>query len=1567
MQVSHWVPPPANVKLSLDQRIARETEVALPGLIVVYGMTGVGKTYTIDRLHGDPALSNWDLRDTTPADSLPQILNSYERNQRSLILFVDSDAWDRFTKNLPKAKVPRALYHSVDRSDARDLALTLIDRFEEVRHIPSLSDLVRDEHVREGPKSLVNRILDSSRWSDGGKEVYLPGVTVALLSEFLQGSELHPDSLPDELKSAISRYKAELERQDADLQVLSSALLGGVAFGSAWGPVLSSVAALTPLFVGLGLVAAGATIYSFMKLRREHKSRIPIELQNWVKAVATWTPIPEWRKDLICYDVDRQLGAPLGSTRTSMERMSKDPRAALLHGVQELLGSPADLQKVKDALGIGDVEEALRDVSKTLIDLGARVTKVEQRVDNHEFRLKSVETKTGILGSARRITSATLHTVPRFARFGDRPPLVSEVHRQHIESIIEALGEGKRVAILGEAGVGKSSLLYSVCRRLAVMGKPIFTGGTSGLPVGSIWFSDDLSGDAAAGVGMLTSNPILATARPEAWSSGKSGPPRGWITVELTRHDIPRPLLERILVGELEREHVKSTPEGVSKAIEDSRGLPGFLIEKVRWCKQTGRELTPEVAIRGAPSTVALIEEIVLSIQDPSALFLLCALARSARARLHRVHLQDLLRLRDTSVGAYPHLPEEFLALVVSEPGSAFSLGHELWRDVLQEPWSSLGGTGRREPDGLLSIRSTGIVDSLLKKAFEETPPAIVILRGIESVAAVRVVAENRPELIRVILKALSTLQSAVHMTAAMEWIAGNFPDAVIEEERDLHLKSNEPSSTVAYSLLGGATGVLHGAPSYALLMLNEAERLLSPTARVDDEELRAMIEEAKGEAFSSLGQASESIACYQRAVNSWLEVCGKDSGLLMMRPMKLQNALNKLGREVLESGDLGGAVQCFLAVREIAEKALPWKSALVQHMKRSGFDGNVNPTDYLVVRDVGKTPTGAGDTPIDRETLEALSGPKQFFRDFPHADALMSRGMPQVGSITPESDSAYIGPPEEVELLAGAYRGLSRALFAADRFEEGIGFKLRAVSETEMAVSLADQILHDPARVARLQRTLFSSDYPLLLRPEEDNPEKNVHAYCAESLRKVVESLRELSRDRDELLPDLAGALDDLFDQLKEVAGEGDSAEAALVESEAIYWSLAGINNRFAAEHSRVAGKLSELQDPARAIDCLYRALASVDLLPPSSPETSLLRAQVCSQLASNFLSLGDSDQVVKWLQEAELAWVSTRDFPGGGDESDRFRERIDDLILLGTVLLFEKKQPGMAATVFANVVDLLKQRPSPDSKMQVSLVQSLDRLGSARAHVRDYEGAVNAYGQAIAAARMIPRDGQLTRDNLKPVLLEVASLTNLSAMERDLGRREEALSHLDEAGKVIMSVPQQLDPDGAMIIATLGKAYKDLSEWSQSQKWFRIALTQIEMILGGVERSGLQGNLRWLPRWCVILSDYAATFNDEDRVEKLAEVFTQAVAFLRTLRPSTEDVQINLGIVLGNRGQLLLNAGRVDEAVRDLREAESIIEPIAELNPKDQDALENVRKGLSSALAASARADQPSVSDAN
>lgn len=1569
---SHWSPAPSNINLPLDKDIYQRLAQKDTSLLVVHGMTGIGKSHTHGRLSPELTKAGWALRDLSVGEDVNAVLRSVWSERKPTILFIDSIPWERFQKGKKSKDLPAGIHHRVNKDDATSFTRNLLDHYEEVRDLPGLGKHLWADHAQHGSGSLVGRLLRLSRWFDGEHEVYLPCAIVANLHDFLEKSKLHKDTLPQEIQGAVSNYKRELSNQEANLQILSAALTGGVALGTAWGPALAGIAALTPVLLGLGLAAASVSIYTFFSQRKQQKKNVPVEVEHWVKAVTVWNILPEWRRDLICYDIDRHLGAPLGSARASMTKMAQDqdPRKTLLRGIEELLGSPSGLQRVKEALGVEDVEETLDEVKETLTVLGARVTKTEQRLDNHELRLKSAEAKTGIMGSARRVTSGTLHSIPRFARFGDRPPLISEVHRQHIESVIQAIGEGKKVSILGEAGIGKSSLLYSICRRLVVMGKPVYTDGTGGLPIGSVWFCDDLDGETASQVQTITSSPILATARPEVWASGKSGPPRGWTMIEMTRHDIPHPLLERILLDELEVEEVKSTQEGVDKAVEDSRGLPGFLIEKVRWCKQTGRDLTPDTALRRAPSTVELIEDVIRTVRDTNTLFLLCALAHSKKARLHRVHLQALLRLRDASAGVDTQLPNEFLALTVSESGSVFSLGHDLWRDVIRKPWKSLGSGSHREPEGLLSLRSTGIVESLLNKSFEESPSAIVALRGIESVAAVRVTAENHPGLVREILRAQTPLPSVSHMTSAMEWIAVNFPNDVIAEESAGRAESSGTLEAKAQALVSSGGLLVHGCPSYALLMLQEAEKLiLEETGTVPSgKELNAEIYDSLADAFHELGEESKAISYRCKAVDEWRRVCCSVNGLSTLKSLKLEGSLIRLGKDLMEQGNLGGAIQALWMSTQISDSFLHLKLSIVALCNRMA-GANVDAEHWVFRINDGreaKAPPIPESNPESEALSRVVSDFIPFYEKLRDSAHIVSAGIPPAGMVAiPDPDKAGMVMLEEVGLRVEAYRNLGVALARADRPDEGVRARLKASREAEVTINAVER---DSPEHAKMLRDWVLHDWPVLYRPDDPSKTKwgMSNAAISKQLREVVDEYRVIASKEDQYLPELAESLVALYRFSKEVSGEEDTALAALKEAESIYSSLVNINNRFAAVHARILGMLSGHVDRLRAIDYLFGSLASIELLPSSSPRTMLLRAQMCSKLGGAFFSLGDADKAAKWLQEAELAWAGTTDFPGGGDEEDRFRKRVDDLVLLGTIHLFEKKQPDMAASVFVRVIDLLKQRPALDPKMQVSLVQSLDRLGSARAHVKDYERAIEAYQQAIVTSRKIPRDSKLTPDNLKPVLLEASSLMNLSHMKRDLGRREDALSDLDEAGKVLMSVPQQLDPDGAMILATLGKAYKDLSAWPQSQEWFRTALSQIEIILGGLESAGLHGNPHWLRRWCLVLSDYAAAFQDHQQKER-AEVYSQAAAFLRGLKPTTEAVQINLGIVLGNQGQCLLDSGRADEAVKVLREAESIIEPIAEVNPKDQDALDHVRRQLSKALAISPQPTRPSVGDGN
>ena len=282
---------------------------------------------------------------------------------------------------------------------------------------------------------------------------------------------------------------------------------------------------------------------------------------------------------------------------------------------------------------------------------------------------------------------------------------LEERRERAVSQVVRLVESGQNVVIVGEPGVGKTTLLYEVWRRLWPTRNLALL--REGAPVrrlheerGYILFFDDLpeAPELARAVARAGAKYVVATGRTADWEAMDPDVKRCFARVEV-------PAMDDETVGVALKRHlsvwgISSTPEAEAEVVKKAGGLPIYVWMVVRELVASGRsELTLDFA-RGVPAGMReYVSEVLAGIlfrgefpRRGAATTLLTAVCITDMRgyRIHADHLEELYRRVSSVVDRLGDTPDLglFVALrgyLARDPETrTYRLPHDTWADVLR-------------------------------------------------------------------------------------------------------------------------------------------------------------------------------------------------------------------------------------------------------------------------------------------------------------------------------------------------------------------------------------------------------------------------------------------------------------------------------------------------------------------------------------------------------------------------------------------------------------------------------------------------------------------------------------------------------------------------------------------------------------------------------------------------------------------------------------------------------------------------------------------------------------------
>ena len=398
----------------------------------------------------------------------------------------------------------------------------------------------------------------------------------------------------------------EIERSEREKEGFALALLGieGLTVGSdflrglgkvggALGPKLMLLGPLVPPLEIAGLVLLGASsLVTLGGTKRGAGFGQYIDL--WKK----WNALAVEKQRALTSGLDEKFRLPPNSSFMFLNnwlgknQKEKDFKKLLgeifpdeiLDKVREVI---ADFPELKDE--VQRHGQLLAQQGQTLAEYDRRLAALEQSpVAQPLNSVDDLRDELGLVGSNPRLNSSL---------------------KSKVNEILELANDSKprKIVVLGEPGIGKSTLVYIACERLLAQGRKLYGKSAVGLNHSSVLVVENATGWAwmdefvKGGKAPFT---IIATSRTREWNSRtKLAWPDAWQEVALTPNDFGEETLRNILLDLLTRDGVPSTERGVFEAVRKSEGVPVYLKALVEWLKSSEqpRTLDHDTASKAPP------------------------------------------------------------------------------------------------------------------------------------------------------------------------------------------------------------------------------------------------------------------------------------------------------------------------------------------------------------------------------------------------------------------------------------------------------------------------------------------------------------------------------------------------------------------------------------------------------------------------------------------------------------------------------------------------------------------------------------------------------------------------------------------------------------------------------------------------------------------------------------------------------------------------------------------------------------------------------------------------------
>jgi tetratricopeptide (TPR) repeat protein len=605
-----------------------------------------------------------------------------------------------------------------------------------------------------------------------------------------------------------------------------------------------------------------------------------------------------WTRSSICPNSSFEFLSGWLSKKIDINEITKELSKINLEELRKVIDSNKELREEVDCL-----KKDVNNLKIVVDEIKVDVAQLKQNVLDIRTDIASLTTP------PTKIEEQNLNLILKL-NWVKRKPVFTNLTLQKIKKAEEYLEQGKSVIILGEGGIGKTTVLYQLCLDLLEKKKNLYTSEIAGLGPNDIYVLDNMAAKVYDVSNIATlPGPVLATSRTFDWINMQK---RKWISeITITKEDHNWESLRQMLISMLKSQEIDFEEKAVEEAVKKSKNIPQYLDALISWIVATKQKTLSSELVRKAPEGMyELVADIISKIDDKMTTALLYSIAKTKEGRLHEIQLLCLKEMLPEFLNAeFPS--EEFqnsskinLQGLLDVSYSVYSLSHDCWKEVLTEEWKALE-TLNPEPPFLVSLRAHWL-DKIIIDATTLSLDNLFKLKASDAAIATHIALENNPALANNILnKLLNSEQPEDLKSLVADSIALENTDAV---RAILNGKATIQSrADLALHLSNG----FNLAPTFQLILYSEAVdayRNIMSKHKISGIFFSLKLAESLiglGATLSTKGYFDRAIARLNEALNVYQNLRGKNSQVNLL----IANVHNQIGNILFEKNDYNGAI----------------------------------------------------------------------------------------------------------------------------------------------------------------------------------------------------------------------------------------------------------------------------------------------------------------------------------------------------------------------------------------------------------------------------------------------------------------------------------------------------------------------------------------------------------------------------------------------------------------------------------------------------------------------------------
>jgi len=567
-------------------------------------------------------------------------------------------------------------------------------------------------------------------------------------------------------------------------------------------------------------------------------------------------------------------------------------RKILIDLLKEVLEEKKGLENLSSE-DVNRMTNALSEAAKVFPELEKRILAVEREledlrktVEDHERRIRELER----LKKVVPIRSADdLHEELRIPK---RNIVLSSSLREKVNEVVELVTkavenkEKLKVAVLGEAGIGKTTFLCLVVKSLLGRDLRVYTGWPEEKE--GVYIVDDLpkQGKVLKEEVARWSGVVIATGRTSEWRADNSL--KGWKEVIIERED-HESAAHDMLISMLNERNVKYSEDAVDLIIRRAPPLPFYFSELANML--SGKELTVDVAEKVPPEVYELVaDEISYVADDELAIAVLYFLSCTKTGCLHSDQIRILKKMLEDDFEGEGRCESLLIKL-----DDSWGLRHEIWRDVLTKSWEELG-IHKEEPPVLSTLRLESNVESTVKEACRRSLDLLDRRRDHSAAEIVIRILDNFPDM------GVEVAKRAMSLEGYKKWLV---LDMVASRSPERYLSDLAKALNTVGNVLSEK-----GRFDYAIKHHKEALEICIKQAQLAQEDKRYLSDLALtlnnlAEGFFEKGMLDNAIMYLEEALEIRRKLAQEDERYLP----DLAMVLNNLGEVLYEKGMLDNAI----------------------------------------------------------------------------------------------------------------------------------------------------------------------------------------------------------------------------------------------------------------------------------------------------------------------------------------------------------------------------------------------------------------------------------------------------------------------------------------------------------------------------------------------------------------------------------------------------------------------------------------------------------------------------------